>query len=645
MSLRSVISELESLESRVVSRLRSLQNADGGFKAFYSDDSVSGIWSTSGAISALVGAPSARESVGLGRDYLASCQNDDGGWGFRKGGKSITDITAWTCLALDPEFHESQIFRGLEFLLRARVNTSGLDEDGWGLTSFESDRVYSTWIAAKCLRQFRGIALGKPFEAEIDLALAESFAWIQSTVRADGSWGPSCGGGTKSASTAVALLALFEAGDDPVKYKASCTYILAEAQDRRWAPESELIVTQEGYELEQTWFTSALCFMALIEFAKHGVATVRQLHETFEAFSSLILPSGQVVLSDESTLEMIWPIPYFIFALRRYKNFLGDKGQSVAAFLSVRQREIIQQRKLEMSEILQERFPYPISHGFFVYQHELDHHRRFDLMLQLYEVCIKFSAIVGLSGFLLQRETDPSVVHFVERNFRMPSLGHWTALLLKLLKTSKGFERLIAPQSPEEIIGDHKLYLHPDDTHLSLGEALDGIVQMRNSMSGHGAVRNIHEYKQICDKEEDKIYSFLERFSFLTRGDSFLVLASNYDEFGTEDRYHIRIFRGLTISDNEFETPNRLSEGQRDDVRYIYFQNLASNVIVNLYPFLSYMYCAECKHERFFFFNNMKGLEAASYLSFECGHTIVKQNGQHFLKRLQGSSITWAPSN
>jgi hypothetical protein len=57
------------------------------------------------------------------------------------------------------------------------------------------------------------------------------------------------------------------------------------------------------------------------------------------------------------------------------------------------------------------------------------------------------------------------------------------------------------------------------------------------------------------------------------------------------------------------------------------------------------MYCAECKHERFFFFNNMKGLEAASYLSFECGHTIVKQNGQHFLKRLQGSSITWAPSN
>jgi hypothetical protein len=643
MTLRSVLSEVDSLEKRVVARLRVLQGTDGGFNAYFAHDSESGIWSTSGSVAVLADLSGTKEAVLKGREYLAGCQNPDGGWGFRKLGKSITDITAWACLALDPSVHCASIRRGLQFLIHARINTDGINEDGWGLTSFERDRVYSTWIASRCLRRYRALDTYEALHEQIDVALAESQRWVISTMLPNGSWGVSAGAGTNGASTSVALLTLFEGGVKVSDYKCSCEYLLDQRKGNLWDAESEIIVTQEGYELEQTWFTSALCFLTLVHFSKHGMVTIRQIHEAFEAFSSLVRSNGQVVISPDSKADMVWPIPYAIMALREYRAFLNDRGQLISAFLSDRQSELILARKREMSSILQDRFPYPISHGFFVYQHELDYHRRFGLLLQLYEVSIKFAAIVGLSGFLAQKETEPSIVRLLEHGFRKPSLGHWTDLLLKLLKNSKGFEKLIGPQTSEEIIRANKMYLCPDDNRLSLGEALEGIVQMRNSMSGHGAVRSVYEYKQICEKEDDKLFSFLDRFKFLSRSDSFLVLASYYDEFGSEDRYHIRIFRGLNISDSQFETTSRLSEGQQDAlVRYIYFQNSTSDVVVNLYPFLSYMFCDECKHERFFFFNNMKSDVAASYLSFECGHIAVKNNGAHFLKRLRSSSVSWS---
>ena len=146
----------------------------------------------------------------------------------------------------------------------------------------------------------------------------------------------------------------------------------------------------------------------------------------------------------------------------------------------------------------------------------------------------------------------------------------------------------------------------------------------------------------MIEREEHQVYSFFERFGFMASGNSFLVLASEYDEFGEGDKYKIRIFRGLNITDNDLETSHRLSEGQQDTlVRYIYFQNTANNTIVNLYPFLSYMFCEECKREHFFLFNSLKQGRKVSYLSYECGHSVVRENGAHFQKRLAASGVDW----
>jgi len=37
------------------------------------------------------------------------------------------------------------------------------------------------------------------------------------------------------------------------------------------------VVTQEGYELNQEWFTSIFCFRAMIFFAEMGVASIAEL--------------------------------------------------------------------------------------------------------------------------------------------------------------------------------------------------------------------------------------------------------------------------------------------------------------------------------------------------------------------------------
>jgi len=131
--------------------------------------------------------------------------------------------------------------------------------------------------------------------------------------------------------------------------------------------------------------------------------------------------------------------------------------------------------------------------------------------------------------------------------------------------------------------------------------------------------------------------------SYLSRYNSFLVLASEYDEFGEGDKYRIRSFNGLKITDSDLETSRRLAEGQRDQmIRYIYFQNTSNNSIVNLYPFLSFTFCKECKKEHFFIFNGRKSQQGISYLSYECGHILDHENGNHFEKRFTVCNPTQA---
>ena len=116
------------ISSLMRGRLASLQNEDGGFRAFDCHDRESGMWTTATVVHSLSKLPPAGDDLGWlrrGCDYLVASQNADGGWPFRAAGKSITDITAWCCLALSHYGYDDAIRRGIEFILQARTECNG----------------------------------------------------------------------------------------------------------------------------------------------------------------------------------------------------------------------------------------------------------------------------------------------------------------------------------------------------------------------------------------------------------------------------------------------------------------------------------------------------------------------------------------
>jgi hypothetical protein len=641
---------VESIGSKIdlmCSKLKALQNSDGGFKGFYCNDVASGVWSTAEIIH-LVTKDAAQNTLTWLKDaceYLIPCQNPDGGWPFRKGGKSITDITAWCCLALSHFGYADAITRGVHFILRARNNEGSSREDAWGLTAYEEDRVYSTWIASYCLHRLlrkNPELLSEQLATEVNGALEQSRMWMLKVMNLDGSWSPTSGVAHHHTSTAVALLTLFIQGEDPANFLSSYAFLKGGIHHGLWSPEDEIVVTQEGYELPQQWFTSALTFRAMIFFAEMGIATIEEIDGVFTKLVDLIEIDGCVTLTLGSSANLIWTIPYMIDALKKYHGFILSKQREYGRFLEHKSEQRIRAKREQLDSRLRTQFPYPVSAAFSAFQHELDYHRKFQLMLQMYEVTIKYAALVGLSGYLLAKERNDPINELLKVSFKRPSLGDWTRLLESLATESSGFSRLLHPLTGRDLTRPLGDYLETRSQKTNLNQVLANITKLRNTNSGHGAIRTLYEYKLMVEEEEPKLYSFFDRVAFLSKGNSFLVLTSEYDEFGEGDRYKIRIFKGLNISDNNLETSSRLSEGQRESlVRYIYFQNTDNGTIVNLYPFLSYMFCEDCKCERFFFYNGTRTTARVAYLSYTCGHTVERDNGMHFTKRLSASEVSW----
>jgi Prenyltransferase and squalene oxidase repeat len=647
MMHKAVIKLLDEKISLVCSRLLTMQNGDGGFRGYHIYDLESGIWSTAEVAHILAKDLPQVEKTFLIRacKYLAANQNADGGWAFRTGGKSITDITSWSCVALSHCGYATEIIRGIDFILKARTNEIGGAEDGWGLTSFEPDRIYSTHIASYCIARLlgmEGLNLPGATAQEMRRALGGVKEWLTRLQNPDGGWPPIKGQASTCTSTALALLTLFLQGEDPQKFAPALEFLRSYVKDGLWVKEAEIVITREGYELVQEWFTSVFCMRAFIFFAEMDMVPFEEIDASCQALLSLIEENGTVKADREAAPNLIWAMPFLIEALSKYRQLILSRREKFNEFLERKTLREIAEKKSAIAELLHRRFPYPISYAFFQYEHELDFHRKFQMVIQFYEVIIKYAAIVSLSGYLSQNGKDNSVNKMLQSDFARPSLGYWTSLLEALLKLDAGDNGILYPLKGDDVLKGRTNYIDPDIGKSNLNQDLARIASLRNENTGHGALKSLFEYRQMVEREDALLLSFVDRMSYLSKYNSFLVLASEYDDFGEGDKYRIRSFNGLKIQDSDLETSRRLAEGQRDQmIRYIYFQNTSNNSIVNLYPFLSFTFCKECKKEHFFIFNGKKSQQNTAYLSYECGHILEHENGNHFEKRFEPSGIKY----
>lgn len=126
--------------TRAIQMLRNTQEPDGSWYGRWGVNYIYGTWQVLRGLSA-IGQNMEQEWIRRGRDWLESCQNDDGGWGetpesynfpsLKGRGPSTPSQTAWALMGLcacgDP--HRESVRNGVRYLVRSQSEDGSWPED------------------------------------------------------------------------------------------------------------------------------------------------------------------------------------------------------------------------------------------------------------------------------------------------------------------------------------------------------------------------------------------------------------------------------------------------------------------------------------------------------------------------------------
>jgi squalene-hopene/tetraprenyl-beta-curcumene cyclase len=125
---------------RAVGMLRRTQEADGSWYGRWGVNYIYGTWQVLRGLSA-IGENMDQEWIRRGRDWVESCQNDDGGWGetcesynfpaLKGRGPSTPSQTAWAVMGLCAcgDAGRGSIVRGIQYLLHTQNEDGSWTED------------------------------------------------------------------------------------------------------------------------------------------------------------------------------------------------------------------------------------------------------------------------------------------------------------------------------------------------------------------------------------------------------------------------------------------------------------------------------------------------------------------------------------
>jgi squalene-hopene/tetraprenyl-beta-curcumene cyclase len=124
---------------RALARLKETQEEDGSWYGRWGVNYIYGVWQVLRGLRA-IGEDMKQDWIVRARDWLESCQNEDGGWGetcasyddaLLKGkGESTASQTAWALMGLCAceELDRRSIRRGIDYLLRTQNRDGSWDE-------------------------------------------------------------------------------------------------------------------------------------------------------------------------------------------------------------------------------------------------------------------------------------------------------------------------------------------------------------------------------------------------------------------------------------------------------------------------------------------------------------------------------------
>ena len=175
---------------------------------------------------------------------------------------------------------------------------------------------------------------------------------------------------------------------------------------------------------------------------------------------------------------------------------------------------------------IRENFPFPIAYRFALMQDEINPHRKFLLLLDVFDVVIRYLATVLIAEYVHQGTPADAVDRLhIETLVKKPSLGDWVHLLQERLRFAWNENQpLFMPELMAAYVQEGKQFRLS-----SPARQISEFVSLRNTYKGHGVVEDEATYARLYRENWPKLEQILSASSFLA--DYLLVVPFSQNDY------------------------------------------------------------------------------------------------------------------
>jgi N-6 DNA methylase len=269
--------------------------------------------------------------------------------------------------------------------------------------------------------------------------------------------------------------------------------------------------------------------------------------------------------------------------------------------------EDVSRKFLEFSQntekVFYQSLPFPIAVVYRKIVNAPNSTQRFSLLIELFEVVVRFIVLVNLADYLSSAKVAEAMVQEIPDIGRLsaPTLGDWVSLFNSLSHHYSG-----ANTRPFlEEIKDFKLERY--------ARTLREFVNIRNdSLRGHGSTLTETEYEIKFQEHSPKLYKLIEELGFLANYR--LVKTAMMEKHGDFFKISVQNLMG----DNPHFTNDYILQRTPLDTNKVVYLNSSSESLV-LDPYIVLELCPECKRAEVLLLDKFMG-QKTTYLAYESGH-------------------------
>jgi hypothetical protein len=248
-----------------------------------------------------------------------------------------------------------------------------------------------------------------------------------------------------------------------------------------------------------------------------------------------------------------------------------------------------------------QRLPFPIAVIYRKLANAPNSTQRFSLMLELFEVAIRFVVLVQIADYASRESAMLASSVPGVRKLYAPAVGDWVGMF-------RAFVKMKPPSENAPFLkGIQGFEIHRYE------QTLNEIPERRNaSLRGHGGTLTEDEYDRLFQEYVPRVYDLISALGFLANYE--LVKATAMDKEGDFYRIPVQILMG----DNpHFEQACKVLRTPLETKRVLYLN--AEGESLGLDPYVVLEYCPECKRPELLVLDKVVG-KKITYHGYESGH-------------------------